>query len=91
MCDYYDNFNDFGENGFMDDDTFEDSIEDKLEMNGSFAGDFEPDDESTEDEPQDDDFTAKDAFVIGGAMGIGYEEGLRERKRRKRKRIQDDD
>ena len=40
---------------------------------------------------KDDDFTAKDAFFLGCAMGFGYEEGLRERKRRKRKRFSDDD
>ena len=39
---------------------------------------------------QDDDFTAKDAFIVGGAFGWGYEEGLREQKRRKRRRSSDD-
>ena len=34
-------------------------------------------------ESEDDEFTRKDAFLLGGAMGWGYEEGLEERKRRK--------
>ena len=35
-------------------------------------------------------FTARDAFILGGAMGFAYEEGLNEQKRRKRKRFRDD-
>ena len=43
-----------------------------------------------ESESQEDDFTARDAFFLGAAMGFAYEEGLKKRKRRKRKRFRDD-
>ncbi len=40
---------------------------------------------------QEDDFNAKDAFILGGAMGWAYEEGLDEAERRKlEKKMQDD-
>ena len=43
-------------------------------------------------ESQDDvEFTAKDAFFLGSAIGFGYEEGLRSRRRKKRNRFVDDD
>lgn len=45
--------------------------------------------EPDEAEPKDDELTV-DPFIIGGAMGFAYEEGLRERKRRKRKKLNDD-
>ncbi len=48
------------------------------------------DNESTEDESQDNGFSTKGAFILGGAMGWAYEEGRRERKRRKRKMLSDD-
>jgi len=84
MCDFFDDFDDFGENGFTDDDSFEDSLEGK--MDEPFA------DEPDKAESQDDDLTV-DPFILGGAMGFAYEEGLRERrdrKRRKRKKFSDD-
>lgn len=59
-------------------------------MDELLAGDTELKDKPDQAESQDDDFTAKDAFILGGAMGFAYEEGLRERKRRKRKRFSDD-
>jgi len=79
MCDFEDDFND---GDFINEDT---------ELNGSFAGDSEFEDETDNPESIDDDFTAKDAFIIGGAFGFGYEEGLRERKRRKLKKFSDSD
>ena len=85
MADFYD---DLDENGFMDKDSFEDSFEG--EMDDPFTGDNEPEDEIDDAESKDDNFTAKDAFILGGAFGWGYEEGLREQKRRKRKRFSDD-
>jgi len=85
MCDFED---DFGENGFTDDDSFEDSIEGEIDE--PFSGDTEKNDEPNGAESQDDDFTVKDAFIIGGAFGFGYEQGLRGRKRRQRKRLSDD-
>ncbi len=51
---------------------------------------FPMDNESTEDESQDNSFSTKDAFIISGATGFGYEEGRRERKKRKRKMLSDD-
>ncbi len=48
------------------------------------------DNEPTEDESQDNGFSTKDAFIISGATGFGYEEGRRERKWRKRKMLSDD-
>jgi len=61
------------------------------EMDDSLDGDSECDAEPNPAESQNDDFTTEDAFYLGGAIGFGYEEGLRERKRRKRKRFSDDD
>ena len=86
----FDDFdNDYDEGQPMGEDSFEDKLEE--EMDERFTGDTELDDESIEAESQDDDFTAKDAFILGGAFGFGYEEGLRARKRRKRKRLSEDD
>jgi hypothetical protein len=48
------------------------------------------DNEPTEDESQDNGFSTKDAFILGGAMGWAYEEGRRKRKRKKRKMFSDD-
>lgn len=81
-------FDDFDNDDFMDEDSYEDSFEGK--MDEPFTDDAELDDEPIEAESQDDDFTAKDAFFLGGAMGFAYSEGLREGKRRKRKRFGDD-
>jgi hypothetical protein len=98
MEDYFEDFDDFGENGFTDDDSFEDSLEG--EMDEPFADEPDHEDEPDEAESQDDHFTAKDAFILGGAMGFAYEEGVEERRRkrlskeqskqRKRKKISDD-
>jgi hypothetical protein len=89
MCDYFDDFeDDFDEGEFMDDDTFEDSLDGELD--DPFAGDSEFEDETDPAESQDSEFTAKDAFIVGGAMGYAYHEGLREAKRRKRRRFRDD-
>jgi hypothetical protein len=61
-----------------------------LEMDEPFTDDAELKDKPDQAESQDDEFIVKDAFFLGGAMGFAYEEGLRERKRRKRKRFRDD-
>jgi hypothetical protein len=93
MEDFVDDFDDFDDDYDEGESMGEDSFEDKLEeeMDEMFTEDVEPDDEPIEAESKDDDFTAKDAFVLGGAFGFGYEEGLRERKRRKRKPFSDDE
>ena len=77
MEDYFEDFDDFGENGFTDDDSFEDSLEG--EMDEPFADVPDHEDEPDKAESQDNDLTAKDPFFIGGAMGFAYEEGLEER------------
>ena len=59
-------------------------------MDEPCTDDSELEDEPVEPELQNDDFTTKHAFFIGGAMGLAYEEGLRARKRKKRKRFSDD-
>ncbi len=48
------------------------------------------DNEPTEDESQDNGFSTKDAFILGGAMGWAYEEERMKRKRKKRKMLSDD-
>ena len=81
-------FDDFDNDDFMDENSFEDSFE--RELDEPFTSDTDLEDKPKQAESQGDEFTAKDAFFIGSAMGFGYEEGLRERKRRKRKRFSDD-
>jgi len=80
---------DFVQDDFKDADSYEDSFDDDMESAEQFDDDSDLDGESDNAESKDD-FTAKDAFFLGGAMGFGYEEGLRERKRRKRKSFSDD-
>jgi len=68
-----DDFGEFEDHRFMEEDQFADGIMD------------DPDglnDDSITDDPESDEFPAKEAFFIGGAMGWAYEEGLAERKRR---------
>jgi hypothetical protein len=85
MCDY-DDFDDFDEDGFMDEDPFND---DDDGHDDHFA------DNPLEGEHGSDEFTATEAFFLGGAMGWAYEEGidegLRRARRRKRRRDADDD
>jgi hypothetical protein len=91
MCDNFDDFqDDFDNDYFMDDNSFDDSID--AEMDEPSADDTEPDEgfDDAESQALDDEFTAKDAFFLGSGMGFAYEEGLNERKRRKRKRFSDD-
>ena len=68
-------------NFFEDFEDFEDEFPEDLEINEESTDDPEREDASDEAESQYDDFTSKDAFFIGGAMGFAYEEGLRKRKR----------
>ena len=81
MEDFFDNFDDdFDE---MDEDSFEESFEEEVEIEDTVEGDNKSDDEPEQAESEEDKFTAKDAFLLGGAMGFAYEEGLEEGKRRK--------
>ena len=92
---------DFDNDDFMDEDSFEDEYDADTEMDDPFDGDSDLDGEPDEaeshddefvakDEPCDDKLTAREVAILGGAMGFAYSEGLRERKRRKRKRFGDD-
>ena len=77
--------NDDFDDGFdeMDEDSFDDSHEENFEMDDTLEGDSGIEGETAGDDIHDADFTAQDAFFLGGAMGFAYEEGLEERKRRK--------
>ena len=83
-------------------DDFDDEYDAEMEMEDQLDGDSEcdakpnkaesqGDDLTAKDEPCDDKLTAYEAAILGGAMGFAYEQGLIERKRRKRKRVSDDD
>jgi len=85
MCDFFDDF----EDDFIDDDQFEDGLENEAEMDEPSFDCSDLDGAPEKAESQDDNFTAKDAFILGGAMGFAYEEGLREGKRRRRKKCSD--
>lgn len=74
---------------FMDEEFFEDSSDEDLENDDSFDGDPVQEDEVERAELQGDELTVN-PIIICGAMGIAYEEGLRERKQRKRKKFSDD-
>ena len=81
MEDFWDNF--------MDEDAFEDSSDEDLEIDEPFDGDPAQEDEPEQAELQGDELTIN-PIIICGAMGIAYEEGLRERKQRKRKKFSGD-
>ena len=85
MCDFFDDFDD----DFGNDDSCEDEYDEHTEMDEPFTGDTELDEKSEQAESQDDDLTL-DPFIMGGAMGFAYEEGLRGRKKRKRKSFRGD-
>jgi hypothetical protein len=78
IMDFFDEFDDF-----------EDEFPEELEMDYPFVDELGLEDELQEAEAQDDDFTARDAFFLGSAIGFIYEEGLRRYKRRKRKNPDD--
>ena len=60
------------------DDCFDEDFADDLEVTG--------DNLEMEDEPFEDDFSIGDAILVGTMMGLAYEEGLEERRRRKSER-----
>lgn len=66
MCDFDD---DFGEEGFMDEDSFENHFEDQMD-------DEDKDKWETSRQNQGIKPDGLNPFWIGGAMGFGYEEGL---------------
>ena len=73
----------FDEGEFMDDDQLEDSLEEDLEMDEPCADDAEMEDKPDDAESQEDDFTAKDAFLAGSFAGWAYEEVLEQRRRKR--------
>lgn len=79
MCDFD---GDFEGDDFMEDDYFEDCLGD-LETEDPPDGGADVGGESEDAGSVDDEFTAKDAFFIGGAMGWGYEEGREEAERKR--------
>ena len=58
-------------------------FEEELEIDDFFDDDNKFVDEQDSAESEDDEFTARDAFLLGGAMGWAYEEGLEKAERRK--------
>ena len=97
MNGFYDDFDDFEDQDLGENDSFEDRLHDENDNLEDFEDATEPDDELLDDSGCDeesqseDEFTAKDAFMVGGVMVFAYEEGLNERKSRKRKSFGDDD
>jgi len=80
MCDFDD---DFGDEGFMEDEFFEDCLGDDMETEEPPDGNTDIEGESEGADSMNDEFTAKDAFFIGGAMGWAHEEGMAERRKSK--------
>jgi len=75
MCDFFDDFE--------EEDSFEDEYEPDTEMDDPLDGDSDLDSEPDEVESQGDDFTAKDAFILGGSIGWAYSKGKEERERQR--------
>ncbi len=71
-------------------DIFDDNIEEDLEIEEPFDGDPVQEDEPYETDTKESEFTTKEAFFLGSFFGFAYEEGLKDRKRRKRKKFSDD-
>ena len=85
MDDFFEDFDEF-DNG----DSFENEFDEDAELDDPFASDFELEDETDPAASKDEEFTASDAFIVGGAMGYAYHEGMLERRQRKRKKLSDE-
>ena len=72
-------------------DCFEDDPDDGFEMDDPLDDGDGIEAEPTGDDICDDEFTTKDAVILGSAMGWAYEEALEERKRRKLEKKMDAD
>jgi len=93
MCDDFEN--DFDNDNFINEDSFEDCPDEDMEVDDPLDRDIELD-----NEPDEGDDLTLDPFILGGAMGFAYEEGVEEQrrrrllkeqsKRRKRKKFSDD-
>ena len=79
------NIGNFDHNYFIDD------SDDDFEMDDPLDEDSEIEEETTGDDIRDDEFTMKEAVILGSVMGWAYEEGLEEGKRRKLEKKMDDD
>ena len=82
MCDFDNDFEDVEDDSFMDEDQCDDEFHDD-EFDSDTFGDEELD-EPDQTESQDDGFTGKDAFFLGGAMGWAYGEGFQDAIRQRR-------
>jgi len=80
MCDDF--FEDFDEYEDVEDDNFMDEDQCEDEFDSDTFGDEELDEPDIAE--SDDDFTAKDAFFLGGAMGWAYGEGFQDAIRQRR-------
>ena len=86
MEDFFDDFD--GE--FMEDEPFEDDIEeDESEVKNSVSDEPVPDNDLNHNADRSNEHEWDDAYWIGGAMGWAYEEGRRERRKR-RNQCEDD-
>ena len=74
MCDFFDDFDELIDDGF-DDGEFDNGMED--------TEDTDFNDELNQEDDQNDGFDIEDAFFAGGLIGFAYEEGKRERRKRK--------
>ena len=75
MCDFFDDFDGEFMDDWFDDGKFDYEFEDSLDPDIN-------DDQSQEDD-ENNGFDIEDAFFTGGLFGFAYEEGKRERRRKK--------
>ena len=92
MNDFIGDFgDDFDEGEFMDDDSFEDHLDSEFETEDPLDQEDPMENESLDGKEDNNEFDLEDAFILGGAMGLAYEAGLNERKRRRLLKKQQDD
>ena len=77
MCNFFDDFD-----GEFIEDEFDDGMEGSADPNFN--------DELNQEDDQNDGFDVEDAFYIGGLIGFAYEEGKRERCKRRKNSDSDD-
>ena len=85
MCDFDDDFEGFEDDWPDEEDQLGSEFDDEIleDLEGS---DDDLADGAIENDAECDEFSGKDAFYIGGAMGWAYEEGLWEARRNQRRR-----
>jgi len=88
MCDFFDNFDgEFMNDGF-DDDEFDDGVEDYEigdPVDDEPVSDPLSDKDLMQGDDQSDGFDVEDAFFAGSLVGFAYEEGRRDRRKRRNK------